>query len=225
MISISNLLNDSDERGGGLEYMPNSRFLGNVKVVAGRYYLIAFSLKTDTLHMPILMSTYSEDGLIATPIINTVINTTVQLSTYNKVYKSIGVYLYGGYCTQNNSNWRFDVTFGRCGYTSFAYSIEEVIGSSTNPVVQTLAIQDNTGALAPTSPANVTYLAGMSMLQNESYPMIIAPGWTMLADCFGESVVPNLLTGYSPIADANPSWSNGGAYPWLEKALLAVELS
>lgn len=229
MISITNILKGSDEQNAGFNYLPNSRTIGPGIVTAGRYYLIAFSLKTSTQNMPWLMSANSEDGLVMNPIVNTVINTTTPLNPeypmLTNIYKSIGVYLYGGYCTQSNSDWGLTVTFGRCDFSSFAFSIDEVQGSITSPIVQTIASHTNSGVLSPIGLGNAAYVVGMSMLQNESFPMQLSAGWSEISNCFEESIVPNLITGYNTAGDVNAGWSNGSAYPWLEKATLACELA
>lgn len=241
MISITNLLKDSEEQGPVLDYLPNARGLGNISVVAGRYYLIAFSLKTDTQNMPILMSTNFDDGLILTKINSKIINTTVVLSPYIKVYKSVGVWLYGGYCTKSNPSWGLIATFGRCGYSSFAYTMDEVQGSSVSPILQCIIGDTNTGSLATPVPGNVTYMVGMSMVQNQSYPVKLGLNWSQLSSCNFDNVVPNHFTGYSPIADVTPSWydSHGSNLyhngvlideskvqgPYLEKIIIACEIS
>lgn len=227
MISLSNILTGSDEQNAGLEYLPNSRTMGPVKVVAGRYYLIPFSLKTDLQIMPVLMSVNSGDGLVLELIGKTVINTTITLSQYDIVYKSIGFYLYGGYCSQSNPNWSSVITFGRSSYSSFAYSIDEAQGFSASPILQPQVFQTNVGTLATPASGDATYLAGLSMVTNQ-YPMVIGNNWTKLSDCFDESIVPNLLTGFSSSGDPSPSWTistaNGQPGPYLESALIACEM-
>lgn len=227
MPTFSNLLTGSDEQSAGLEYLPNSRTMGPVKVVAGRYYLVPFSLKTDLQIMPVLMSINSENGLSLALIGKTVINTTIELSPYNIVHKSIGFYLYAGYCTESNSNWSSMITFGRSGYSSFAYSIDEAQGLLSSPISKTIVANDNSATIA-VNPNSTTYIVGMSMVPN-IYPMVMDQSWTKLSDCFDESIVPNFLTGYSAIGlGTNPSWtistSSGQPGPYLEKALIACAL-
>jgi hypothetical protein len=197
-------------------------------VVAGRYYLIAFSLKTSTKNMPVLMSTYSEPGLRAVQITNTIINTAMPISpnypALTNVYKSIGTYLYGGYCTESNPNWGLTVTFGRCDYSSFAYSIDEMQGADASPIVSSSAVKNNQASALSDAPA---YLVGVSMVPNENYPMVINPGWTQLSRCHDQGIVPNLITGYS-LSGSAPGWtistSGGQPGPYLEKALITCEI-
>jgi len=226
MISFKNLLTDSNEQSAGFEYLPNSRMMGNVNVKAGRYYLIPFSLRASMQIMPVIMSVNSEIGLKIELIERTIINKTLVLGPNNKVHYSVGVYLYGGYCTEDNETWSSVVTFGRCGYSSFAYAIDEVQadGLTMAPIAQSIIVQDNSAMLV-----GANYTVGVSTLQNQSYPMKLGANWTMLSDCFDESVVPNMMTGSSVLGDANPSWkqlaADGSDGPYLEKALIACELS
>lgn len=225
-IAFINLLTDSNEQSAGFEYLPNSRMMGNISTKAGRYYLVPFSLRTSLQIMPVVMSVNSEPGLTINLIQRTVINTTIVLGPNNKIHSSIGVYLYGGYCTQDNESWSSVVTFGRCGFSSFAYAVDEVqaTGLTANPIAQSIIVQDNSASLA-----GANYMVGVSMLQNQSYPMQLVGNWTMLSDCFDESVVPNMITGSSIVGDANPSWqqlaANGAQGPYLEKALVACEIT
>jgi hypothetical protein len=226
MISFKNLLTDSNEQSAGFEYLPNSRTMGNISTKAGRYYLVPFALRTSLQIMPVVMSVNSEIGLKLEPIDRTIINTTIVLGPDNKIHSSVGIYLYGGYCTEDNETWSSVVTFGRCGFSSFAYAIDEVQadGLSMNPIVQYTAAQNNSTVLA-----DANYMVGVSTLQNQSYTMKLGANWTMLSDCFDESVVPNMMTGSSVLGDSTPSWkqlaADGSDGPYLEKALIACELS
>ena len=229
MISIINILKGSNEQNAGLNYLPNSRVIGSVGISKGKFYLIAFSLKTSTQNMPVLMSINAEDGLVVTPIVYTIINTATPLSPnypqLTNVYKSISVYLYGGYCVSSNPNWDLTVTFGRCDFSSFAFSIDEVMGCTSSPIIQSSSSKTNSTILNNITPGNMTYLIGMSMLQNESYPMNINPQSIQISRCFDESIVPNLISGYNSVGDINLGWSNGSEYPWLEKSTLACEIA
>jgi len=233
---FTNLINGSDEQQAGLDYLPNERDSEPVSIIAGRYYLAGFALKTTTRYVPPILTFACESGLTITKQAYTTISSNYSTSptwpTQTQVFQSIGIWLYGGYATANNPEWSFSIQFGRTSFSSFAYCVDEVQGTSTAPVVQTGTALSTTVTLPNAVGAgNATYMLGMSMVPNMSYPVDLTHNadWAHLAHAHYPDVVPNFFSGFSLLGNPSPGWLDlngaGRPGPLLEKAIVACELA
>lgn len=233
MITFSNLLVDSMIRArSDLWNDRNEYALGPIKVVQGRYYLIVFALYAVADRLPKLYSAVPGDGVVATLINSEIILTSDPALPPYTAKKALGVFLYGGYCTETNPNWSFVVNFGSTVYCSFAYSIDEAQGTTSTPVIRSTALPSNIGTISAAGfivGQDASYMVGASTISKEEYEMVLSPEWNTLSVGYAENVVPNLITGYSPAPVTNLSWTEvGGAGqegPYMDRAIIACELT
>ena len=230
MITLSNLLKDSMIRLGSdiISDRTNLFTMGNVGVVQGQYYFVAFAIQVRTQALPYLMSFTFGEGLSLVKLAGETLKTSNVISKYQTTYNTLGVYLYGGYCTKSNPSWWSQLYYGANYFSSFSYSIDEVQGASTDPIVQTITSPTNVGVLENFTPGNSTYLMGTSMIPREEFPMVLSSDWKVLSNGFAENVVPNIMTAYRTPGEADLAWHNidgfGREVPYLDRTLIACEL-
>jgi len=201
-------------------------------VIAGRFYLVAFTLRTfiydpiylsdQVQYMQLLGGTLNYLKPFRRPVLPKLISVTTNpgLSLTQLAFvagpaspaSELGTWLYGGYCTANNSSWGFSASFAPGPLQFFSYLVDEVQGSTTSPVLQTTSSQDNTASFTGSVlPGNSTYLVATSLLPRAAYPNTVGTGWTLLSTNNNlQNAVPNLFSGFSSSGQA-PSWGEGNA--------------
>jgi len=198
--------------------------MGIVNTVPGRYYLVAFSILVKSPFLPPLLVVSETGGTSLTQIATTSIKTVVQFTPYQSITKTLGVFLYGGYCVDGSPTWTSTVHFGANYFSAFAFAVDEVSGTSSSPIIQSIALPNNTGSLASIVPGNLAYMAGTSLTPNGISRMQLSQGWTIITNSYDESLIPNLTTGYS-LTDSSPGWSETNTVDAVDRVLIACELS